>query len=128
MPWDRRQRRLRNQIRDNRQIYADEVVAALVLDAGGGTPQAYAETAEKLAGAVAAFGRFANAALDAYHVRHRSALEGGAVGLSPHSVRNPGRTAKTLYRGFAKRPAKATKRHIAPRCSEPVEVQVLSST
>jgi hypothetical protein len=69
-------------IRHSRQLYADDVVAMLVLNACGGTAEAHAETSAKLGEAVAAFGRFSNATLDAYFVRHAKAL-------SPVGERDP---------------------------------------
>jgi hypothetical protein len=61
-------------IKDSRQFYADALAARLVMNAMGGTERAYEEAATELGEAVAAFGRFANAALDAYFVRHKDAL------------------------------------------------------
>lgn len=61
-------------IKDSRQFYADEVVATLVLNAAGGSEDSYKEAATSFGEAVAAFGRFANVALDAFFMHHQSAL------------------------------------------------------
>jgi hypothetical protein len=61
-------------IKDSRQFYADDVAVKLVLNASGGNEQSYGEVAEALGEGVAAFGRFANAALDAFFWKHQDAL------------------------------------------------------
>jgi hypothetical protein len=63
-----------NKMRDSRQFYADELVAMLVWKASGGSEESYKAAAATLGEAVASFGRFANAALDAFFYRHPDAL------------------------------------------------------
>jgi hypothetical protein len=60
-------------IRHSRQLYADQVIATLVMNACGGTLEAHREASDQLQDAIGAFGRFANAVLDAYFVRHSRA-------------------------------------------------------
>jgi len=66
-----------NRIRDSRQFYADDIVAHLVWNAAGGSEEAFESAATELGEAVASFGKFANAALDAFFVQHRDALRLG---------------------------------------------------
>jgi hypothetical protein len=61
-------------IRDSRQYFADEVVGNLTLNAAGGTTEAFQRAMTDLGEAVAALGRFSNAALDAYFWLHQNAL------------------------------------------------------
>lgn len=62
-------------MRDSRQFYADDVAARLVFNASGGSVAAYSEAVGALAEAVAAFARFANAALDTFFMQHHEALQ-----------------------------------------------------
>jgi hypothetical protein len=64
----------RTKIRESRQLYADDVLSALLTNAGGGTEDSYSRSVAATGEAVAAFWRFANAALDAYFFQHRDAL------------------------------------------------------
>jgi len=61
-------------LRDSRQLYADDVVGRLLINASGGTLETYAEAAADFGDAVASFARFAHAAVEAYFLRHRDAL------------------------------------------------------
>jgi hypothetical protein len=67
-----------SKLKDSRQFYADDVVAHLVWNAAGGSEEAFESAAAALGEAVTSFGRFANAALDAYFFQHRSALQRSA--------------------------------------------------
>ena len=60
-----------------RMYFADEVAAELVLQAAGGSLEAYQEAMTDLAVAVAAFARFAHDAIDLYFYEHRDALRDG---------------------------------------------------
>ena len=53
-------------IRDMRLEFADDVLARMVLNASGGSDEAYARAFSGLAEGVAAFAQFANSALEAY--------------------------------------------------------------
>lgn len=61
-------------LRGGRWHYADDLLARLVYDAAGGGEDAYADAAARVAEGVAAFARFANAALDAYFVSHANSV------------------------------------------------------
>jgi hypothetical protein len=63
-----------NKVKDGRLFFADEVAAKLVVNAAGGTKTATEAAMSAVADAVAAFARFANAALDAYFIRYKDAL------------------------------------------------------
>ncbi len=61
-------------LRDSRQLYADDVLGRLLINASGGTLDTYAKAATDFGDAVASFARFAHAAVEAYFIRHRDAL------------------------------------------------------
>ena len=61
-------------LRGGRWHYADDLLADFVYDAAGGGEDAYADAAARVAEGVAAFARFANAALDAYFVSHANSV------------------------------------------------------
>jgi hypothetical protein len=61
-------------LRDSRMLFADEVVAQLLMNAQGGTDEAVEKLASDFADAVAAFARFAQFAVESHLLRHQAAL------------------------------------------------------
>jgi hypothetical protein len=59
---------------DSRQVFADDVINQLLVNACGGTREAYERACTDFADAIASFGRFAHVAIEAYLLRHRAAL------------------------------------------------------
>ena len=56
-------------VRDTRLHYADEVIAKMVMNAGGGRTESAGDVFAALSGGVSVFMRFANAVQDEFFVR-----------------------------------------------------------
>jgi hypothetical protein len=64
-----------SKIRHSRQLFADQVVAALVMNASGGTRGDHERVLEDVQEAIGSLGRFANKVLDAYFARRVHLLQ-----------------------------------------------------
>jgi hypothetical protein len=62
-------------LRDSRLLFADDVVAQLLITAQGGNREAVEKAATDFANAVAAFARFAHFAIESYLMQHKDALK-----------------------------------------------------
>jgi hypothetical protein len=83
-----------DKIKDSRQLYADDLAGQLVVHAAGGSLKAYADAMARLGEGVAALGKFANGALDAYFMRHQAALKSQPPISTKTKKKAPGTTGK----------------------------------